>query len=83
VVGGLTGSGGAVLAKKAGEVAAKHLPVFVREFFELYLNKRSCVSTFGEYLDKGGREELHALCRKYEELPSFETNKDFYRDWSA
>lgn len=82
VFGGRVGAGEVALAKNAGEVAARHLPAFVREFAESYLSKKSRFSTFQEYLQKEGGEELRSLSKKYGEAPGFEASPDFYSDWS-
>ncbi len=83
VAGGHAGEDAVALAKTAGEIAAKHLPAFVREFVELYLAQKSGFGTFREYLEKQGRYDLPALCRKYEEVPAFEADPGFYMDWGT
>ncbi len=83
VAGGRARDRKVALAKKAGEVAARHLPAFIREFIESYLNKKSRFGKFREFLETEGGEDLRALCRKYGEAPDFETDPRFYTDWGA
>jgi hypothetical protein len=59
---------GAFLAKNIGEVAAKNIPEFVREFLETYLNGKSRYGSFRKYLENEGESVLQGLCRKYEEM---------------
>ena len=83
VAGGRAQGKEVALAKKAGEVAARHLPAFIREFIGSYLSKKSRFGKFREYLETEGGEDLRALCRKYAEAPDFETDPRFYTDWGA
>ncbi len=83
VAGGRARGREVALAKKAGEVAARHLPAFIREFIGSYLSKKSRFGKFREYLETEGGEDLRALCRKYGEAPDFETDPRFYTDWGA
>jgi sulfite reductase (ferredoxin) len=83
VTGGRVNCGDISLATTVGEIAAKHLPTFIREFFETYLLKKSHYDAFQDYLEKEGREELRALCRKHGDAPDFALNFDFYMDWGT
>ena len=83
VAGGRAGAGTVALATHVGEVAAKHLPAFVREFVKSYLARKSRFGAFRDYLETEGGDDLRALCRKYGEAPEFEINPDFYRDWGT
>jgi sulfite reductase (ferredoxin) len=83
VAGGRAKGKEVALAKKAGEVAARNLPVFIREFIGFYLSKKSRFGKFREYLETEGGDDLRALCRKYGEAPDFEADPRFYTDWGA
>lgn len=83
VAGGRARGRDVALAKKSGEVAARHLPAFIREFIGSYLSKKSRFGKFREYLETEGGEDLRALCGKYGEAPDFETDPRFYTDWGA
>ncbi|MDM7995041.1 MAG: sulfurtransferase TusA family protein [Acidobacteriota bacterium] len=82
VSGGGSGHGGATLARNVGEIPARNLPAFVREFIELYLTKRSRFGTTRDYVQTEGSEDLKSLSQKYASVPEYESNPEYYSDWS-
>jgi sulfite reductase (ferredoxin) len=83
VFGGRSGEGEASLARNAGGVPARHLPMLVREFIESYFGKKSRFDSFQEYLAHEGGDDLCALCRKHGEVPDFGVDPVLYTDWGA
>ncbi len=82
VSGGRCGYGEATLARSIGEIPSRNLPLFVREFIELYLSKKSCCGTIRDYIQKEGAGDLAALAQKYASVPEYESNPEYYSDWN-
>ena len=70
-------------AKKVSEISAKHIPDFVHDFLNVYINKKDTYNDYYEFLEKEGNELIKSLCSKYSEVPSFESDPEFYRDFGA
>ena len=83
VAGGRTGDKKARLAQKYGEVSAHDLPRFTAQFLEKWSEKKASYSDFNEYLEKEGRTDIEAVLSKFETIPSFDEDKNYYYDWGA
>ena len=64
-------------------VAAKHLPLFVRDFLMIYSGKKQAYASFSEYIDRDGKEDIKRVCERYRELPTLEEDKSFFYDWGS
>ncbi len=58
------------------------LPNVIRDILETFLSK-SQYASFADYVDNGGKEEIGAICQKYQDLPTFQEDKNYYFDWGA
>jgi len=69
------------LAEKIDEINAKDLPLFVEELLEHYGKIKSSYPHFSEYINAEGTAIIHKLCDKFRNIPEFEIDKSYYRDW--
>ena len=83
VAGGRTGDQKARLAQKYGEVSARDLPGFTAEFLSKWSEKKAAYNDFTEYLEKEGRADLESVLSRFESIPSFDDDKNYYYDWGA
>lgn len=80
LVGGGAQDGVNRMARRAGRVAAKRAPDAVLELLRLYKEKGGKKS-LGEFLWKFPEEKLAKVLAPFEEIPSYEEDASFYRDW--
>ncbi len=71
------------LAETVGEVAAKNLPLLVKNFLVQYLSRGKDYKGFREYIFGEGKEDLKKLCAKYKGIPGFDQDKNYYFDWGT
>jgi sulfite reductase (ferredoxin) len=83
VVGGTLANGKARLAEPAGEVSAHDLPLFVTDLLRDYLESQPRFASFADYLEKTGKPFIHTWCAQHREIPDFDTDKNYYYDWTA
>lgn len=82
-LGGQTGWGKARLGETIGQISARDLPVFAAEVIDRYASKKEVYAGFDSYLQSGGKKEIGQLLKKYEDIPSFDEDKNYYFDWGA
>ncbi|MDR2678556.1 MAG: nitrite/sulfite reductase, partial [Zoogloeaceae bacterium] len=82
-VGARIGDGITRFARKAGEVAAFHLPAFVREVIARWLAEKSRHARFADWMDAGGDTVITALASRFEAVPNFDDDKNPYFDFQA
>lgn len=80
LVGGGAQEGVNRMARRAGRVAAKRAPEAVLELLRLYKDKGGKKS-LGEFLWKLPEDKLAKILAPFEEIPSYEEDASFYRDW--
>lgn len=83
VAGGRTGDKKARLANKYGEVSARDLPRFTADFLLKWSEKKDNYKDFNEYLDNEGQADIESVLTRYETIPSFDDDKNYYYDWGA
>jgi len=83
VAGGQTGENKARMASKYGEISSRDLPQFTAQLLGKWSVKKSRFSDFNEYLDREGKTDMEELLTKFETIPSFEDDKNYYFDWGA
>ena len=73
------------LGKSLGVISARDLPAFTEDVLRDYLARKAPVAyrTFSEYIVAEGKDTLVKLLAKYETVPSFEDDKNYYFDWGA
>ncbi|MDR1648506.1 MAG: sulfurtransferase TusA family protein [Zoogloeaceae bacterium] len=82
-VGARIGDGVTRFARKAGEVAAFHLPAFVQETLALWLQEKPRHASFADWTDAGGDAAITALARRFEAVPNFDDDRNPYFDFQA
>ncbi len=83
VAGGRTGDKKARLANKYGEISARDLPRFTADFLLKWSEKKNSYKDFNEYLDNEGQADIESVLIRYETIPSFDDDKNYYYDWGA
>lgn len=66
-----------------GSVSARDLPQFTEDILADYIPVKSSYSSFKEYLNAVGKENIKALVAKYKTVPSFDEDKNYYYDWGS
>ena len=59
------------------------MPAFVADSLKNYLERQSTSESFHEYFEKQGRHDLRALVKRYQDIPTFEEDENYYFDWGA
>lgn len=83
VGGGRTGDNKARLASRFGEINARDLPAFTAALMENWIQKKSQYAGFNDFLDAEGQTTIGELLTRFESIPSFEDDKNYYFDWGA
>ena len=83
VAGAETGEGKARLARQIDRVSARDLPEFVHEVLQLWLVKKDSYSSFADYVDGDGTQELRAIIDRFRAIPDFSVDQSYYYDWGA
>lgn len=78
-----TGDNMSRLAVPVDEISARDMPRFTLKFLELYLSKKGKYSSFSEYFDNEGENDIHKICDNFREVPAFDDDKNYYFDWGA
>jgi hypothetical protein len=80
LVGGGAQAGIDRMARRSVRIAAKHVPEAVVEILKLYKAKGG-KKTLGDFLWKLPDATLAKALARFEEIPSYEDDASFYRDW--
>ncbi|MBA4411274.1 MAG: sulfite reductase subunit beta (hemoprotein) [Odoribacter sp.] len=83
VVAGASIGADSKLAEHVGEVSAFDLPKFTIDIFRLYLEKQTRYPSFSEYVQAEGKADIAELTRKYQVIPEFRDDKNYYFDWGS
>jgi len=83
VAGAVVHNGQTKLAEIQGEVSAKDLPALVEDLLARYLSPVNSYKNFQDYIAGVGREDLKQLFTRYQEIPDFDQDKDYYLDWGS
>lgn len=76
-------SGKTQYATKYGEIAAHHIPDFVHDFLQDYLKHMDSYADYYAYLEQRGVQTIEALCAKYAEVPEYDDDPKYYKDFGA
>jgi sulfite reductase (ferredoxin) len=71
------------LGKIIGTVSARDLPAFTEGILADYIPVKTTYTSFREYLDAVGTENIKTLIEKYKDVPSFDEDKNYYYDWGS
>ena len=71
------------LSETLGIISAKDLPAFTEEVLSEYLKVKDEYSSFKNYLDNVGKANISSLIEKYEDVPAFSDDKNYYYDWGS
>ena len=71
------------LSRLTSWVPAYDVPNLIWDILETFLSKKECSASFNEYVNDGGKESIAALCEKYQDIPDFRDDKNYYFDWGA
>jgi sulfite reductase (ferredoxin) len=83
VAGARIGNAQPRLALNIERVSSRNLPEFVADVLKLWIEKKPRFSSFAEYIDREGTEDIHSLAARYHDIPEFENDKNYYYDWGA
>jgi len=83
VAGGEHADGKARLAKPIDTISARDLPEFTRDVLEVWLEKRYRFSSFADYVDAEGKDDIRSIAGKFREVPEFHVDASYYTDWGA
>jgi sulfite reductase (ferredoxin) len=83
VAGAVHADGLARLAQPIDSISARDLPAFTEQLLAAWLQKRNRFASFAEYIDSEGKQDIQALADRFQDVPSFEDDKNYYFDWSA
>jgi sulfite reductase (ferredoxin) len=71
------------LGRHIGRVSARDLPVFVEKVAALWISKKKIYSSFADFVDGKGEQELRALAETFHDIPDFADDENYYFDWGA
>ena len=66
-----------------GTVSARDLPQFTEDILAGYIPVKQKYSSFNDYLQDGGKENIKTLVEKYKDVPGFDEDKNYYYDWGS
>jgi len=83
VVGGARLGTDASLALTLGEVSARDLPAFTSRLLHYYLAHQKAYASFTDFVEQESMGAIAKLLKEFAEIPPYEENKDYYRDWGV
>ena len=66
-----------------GTVSARDLPQFTEDILAGYIPVKQKYSSFNDYLQDTGKENIKTLLEKYKDVPGFDEDKNYYYDWGS
>ncbi len=69
------------LAIPIGKVPTRNAPKLVERLLGMYENEKEDGEHFDLYMRRLGPKAIKEILKEYLEIPSYEDNPDFYRDW--
>ena len=67
--------------KKVADISAYHLPSFTAQLLKLWIEAKKMYSSFSDWVDSKGEQQILELAQKYEDIPSFDEDKNPYYDY--
>ena len=71
------------LAEAQGYLAAKDIPAFVVDYLGSYLRVKSQYESYDAFVRAKGSEVIKAAIARYQDVPTFDEDKNYYFDWGA
>jgi sulfite reductase (ferredoxin) len=71
------------LSEPVGSINARDVPKFVVRLLNAWLEVQADYPSLTAYLESEGRNRAIELLSGYEEIPSFDDDKNYYFDWGA
>ena len=71
------------LAEAIGYLAAKDIPQFVADYLGQYLTAKDRYASYDAFVRDKGTEVIKAAIARYQDVPSFDDDKNYYFDWGA
>lgn len=69
------------LAMPIGKVPTRNAPEVVTRLLEMYENDKENGEHFDFYVKRLGSKVIKGILKEYNDIPSYEDNPDFYKDW--
>lgn len=69
------------LGEQVGTVSARALPDFLIDLATDYQPEAKAGKTFVSYFDKKGMAHFEEIVKRHSDIPSYEDNPEYYRDW--
>ncbi|NQT91498.1 MAG: hypothetical protein HQ559_01965, partial [Lentisphaerae bacterium] len=82
-LGGRCNNGGARLGTAVGQVPARALPVFLATLVRDFQDCRHEGESFPSYFDRTGNEHFEEIVNRHAEVPAYEDDPGFYRDFGV
>jgi len=71
------------LAEALGYLAAKDIPSFVVDYLGSYLQVKDQYESYDAFVRAKGAEVIKEAIARYQDVPSFDEDKNYYFDWGA
>ena len=71
------------LAEAQGHLAAKDIPDFVVDYLGHYLQVKAQYRGYDDFVRTDGKQVIKTLIAKYQDVSSFDEDKNYYFDWGA
>jgi sulfite reductase (ferredoxin) len=71
------------LAEALGYLAAKDIPSFVVDYLGSYLQVKEQYESYDAFVRAKGAEVIKEAIARYQDVPSFDEDKNYYFDWGA
>lgn len=71
------------LAEALGYLAAKDIPSFVVDYLGGYLQVKDLYESYDAFVRAKGAEVIKAAIARYQDVPAFDEDKNYYFDWGA
>lgn len=71
------------LGKAIGYVSSRDLPAFVEDYLRSYIQVKDEYQSYDDFVQSVGEQTVLSLLAQYQDVPSFEEDKNYYFDWGA
>ncbi len=71
------------LGQALGAISARDLPDFTADVLHAFLEKEDSYPAFDAFLQQEGKSVISTLLKKYEDVPLFSEDKNYYYDWGS